>query len=262
MSEEINADERAQAHAEFMKSNTRWTPRLMGIRRSVESIGETLAPDEDWMPTLIVEGTCPKEGPLPPGLPESARGSKTTFVIGILRFSNEAAKQRTAMMMRMTAVALDATAMAFVSAVWMSVANTRAKKLEGESDEDFERRMEQEAVDWQNEHGRPSQDPNRIEKLMIISASTDAEDDGNVTAFASIRRYKDKPPTLYDWAIMNDSVHGFVGRFPDAISDGLKAASIIREMKARGIDASNMPDTSPFENFMDPTYGEQWKEGE
>jgi hypothetical protein len=95
---------------------------------------------------------------------------------------------------------------------------------------------------------------------MIISSSTDAEDDGNVTAFASIRRYKDKPPTLYDWAIMDDSVHGFVGRFPDAISDGLKVASIIREMKSRGIDLSDMPYISPFENFMDPTDGEQWKE--
>jgi hypothetical protein len=261
MSDEISAEERAQAHAEFMKSNTRWTPRLMGIRRSVESIGETLAPDEDWMPTLLVEGTCPTQGPLPPGVPESARGLKTSFVIGILHFANEAAKEATAMMMRMTAVALDATAMAFVSAVWMSMANTKAKKLENESDEDFESRMEEEAVKWQNEHGMPSQDPNRIEKLMIISASTDAEDDGNVTAFASIRRYKDKPPTLYDWAIMDDSVHGFVGRFPDAISDGLRVASIIREMKSRGIDLSDMPD-SPFGNFMDPTDGEQWKEGE
>lgn len=211
-----------------MKSNTRWSKRLMGIRRSVEDIGQGLAPDEDWMPVVLVDGVVPKSGALPPGFKEENRGETATIIVGFASF-NPDDKEMAAWIMRAMAVAFQATAMAFVSTVWMSVASAPVgPSPEGETDAEMNERMMREASDHTEKHGTPSQDPNRIEKLMIISVADGGEDDGFKTAFASIRRFKDKAPSLYDWAIMDDSQGGFLGRFPEAIMEGIKYAAELR----------------------------------
>lgn len=230
-----------EAAGHFMKSNTRWTDRLMGIRRSVEDIGRDLKPNDDWMPVVLVDGVVPKSGPLPPGFDEAARGQLATIIVGFASFDPNN-KEMAAWLMRAMAVAFQATAMAFVSTVWMSVTHAPSEPPEGETEAEMHKRFMREATEHQEKHGTPSQDPNRIEKLMIISVSHGGEDDGCRTAFASIRRFKDKAPSLYDWAIMDDSQGGFMGRFPDAIMEGLKYAAELRAQGAR------------------PEEGEEWKE--
>jgi hypothetical protein len=233
--------EAEDAAGHFMKSNTRWSKRLMGIRRSVEDIGQTLDPDEDWMPVVLVDGVVPKSGPLPPGFKEEARGETATIIVGFASF-NPDDKEMAAWIMRAMAVAFQATAMAFVSTVWMSVTSAPSGPgPEGETDPEMHKRIVREATEHTEKHGMPSQDPNRIEKLMIISVSDGGEDDGFKTAFASIRRFRDKPPSLYDWSIMDDSKGGFIGRFPEAIMEGIKYAA---ELRSR------------------PEEGEEWKESQ
>jgi hypothetical protein len=237
----MDKKEAEDAARHFMKSNTRWSERLMGIRRSVEDIGRGLDPGDDWMPVVIVDGMVPKSGPLPPGFKEESRGQLARIIVGFASFNPED-KEHAAWVMRAMAVAFQATAMAFVSTVWMSMApDTVGPGPEGETDEERDKRFMREATEHQEKHGMPSQDPNRIEKLMIISVADGGEDDGFKTAFASIRRFKDKAPSLYDWAIMDDSKGGFLGRFPEAIMEGIKYAAALRSR---------------------PEEGEEWKGGE
>lgn len=236
----MEKDEAEEAAKHYMKNNTRWSKRLIGIRRSVEDIGRDLKPDDDWMPVVLVDGVVPKSGPLPPGFQEEHRGELATIIVGFASF-NPDDKELAAMLMRVMAVAFEATAMAFVSTVWMSVTSAPCEPWpENETEPEMHERIMREAEEHTEKYGMPSKDPNRIEKLMIISVSDGGEDDGIKTALASIRRFKDKAPSLYDWVIMDDSKGGFIGRFPEAIMDGIKYAAALR---AR------------------PETGEEWKEG-
>ncbi len=221
----MEKSEAEEAAHEMFKTNTRWSENLMQLRKTVEDIGRSLPPQDDWMPVVIVDGSIPKTGSLPPGFKEEQRGEKIRMIVGVGdMISSEESKDHLADRMRTAALAFRATTMTFISCVWMSVISVKTDRIEGESDEELNKRMEKNAKRHQQVHGMPSQDPNRIEKLMMLTISYGGEDNGAKTAFASIKRYKDKPPALYDWVITDNREGGFVGRFPDALYEGMKLA--------------------------------------
>ncbi len=219
-----------EAASEFFKSNTRWSERLMSLRRVVEEIGGMLPPEDDWMPVVIIDGSIPKTGPLPKGFEDKKRGEKGRFIFGIGDFmGSDDGKNILAQLMRAAGMALRAETMTFISCVWASISPGIKIDQGNLSDEEF---AEADAMRYRKEHGTPSQDPNRIEKLMMMSVSYGGEDDGPKTAFASIKRYKDKPPALYDWVINDGEESGFIGRFPEAIYDALKMSQELRAREA------------------------------
>lgn len=217
-----------------------WSEFLMGIRETTESLGKGLGWDEDWMPVVIVDGTFPAD--LPDVEPDLV-GKTGRLIVGFAgdMMRDDESKDYLAAIMGMLAIKTLATGMVFLSTVWMSVLPmTKADDNPDETEEEHRERIQEEA----RLHGPPSKDPNRKERLMILSVQYSGEDDGTKFIFASIKREEGKPPVLYDWKLCDSSSMGMLGRFPDAIYMGLKLAGMMRDAKG---NAENE--------------GEEWKEG-
>jgi hypothetical protein len=185
-----------------------WSPRLLAIRETVEHIGKSLPPDDDWMPVVFVEGTFPADMP-------------DVFLAGI---------------MRGLAIKMKARGMTFLSTVWMSHVKDPAyfkPGPENESEEDMKRRALDEAEAWRKKHGPPSKDPNRIERIMLFSVYYGGIDDGTKMAYADIKRSPGKHPVLQDWHLHDAAEMGFTGRFYDAVYEGIKEATRRREREAK-----------------------------
>jgi hypothetical protein len=237
MAEDNRKNENSKRFEEYLSSMEAgtWSNHLSWIREVLEDQGKTLKWDADWMPVVIIDGFHPKEGEMPPGVSEEFRGKPGMLVVAIPDLmSSEEGKERLAMMMRLAAVAFSAKGMSFVSCVWMStgVAVNTPRVKPDETDEEWKQRMYAEVREHVEKHGQPSQDPNRIEKLMIISIYFGGEDDGQKSVFADIKRQKGKPPELHNWKIVDETLSGFIGRFPDAIYEGLKVAWELRAREA------------------------------
>jgi hypothetical protein len=204
-----------------------WSPRLMSLRETIEDIGKDLPPEDDWMPVVMVEGIFPADMP---GVKPEQIGQPGIIVLGMAGnlMNHDAGKDFVAIMMEGMAEKFRATAMTFISTAWASTPPARKMSkaeeeyYKNESEEETRKRMYAEAKAF----GRPSEDPNRKEIVIVLSVAYGGEDDGTKIATADIVRSKG-PPQLTNWKIIAPGV-GFTGRFPDAIYQGLKKASEIR----------------------------------
>jgi len=205
-----------------------WSPRLIGIRETVEDLGKFLPPGDDWMPTVLVDGIFPAD--MPKVEPEQI-GKNGMLVVGLGgdMMNGDANKDLTATLMMLMAIKLKAKGMTFISTVWVS----QMVKPEGEN-EYLETLSEEERRKYiyaqARAHGRPADDPNRKERLMLLSVYFGGPDDGTKIAFADIKRDQINPPTLHDWTLIDGGGENFFGRFPEAIYAGLKIA---REVEAK-----------------------------
>jgi hypothetical protein len=210
-----------------------WSPRLQWIRATVESIGADLKPDGDWMPVVLIECEPFPGCPLPPGMGPECYGQQSLVIVALGElFDSDEGKDRAAESMKMAAVMLNAHAMTFISVGWMVMVKGSAGP-EGETEQEARDRYEREIREYQKIHGQPKDDPDHIEKLMLISVAYGGEDDGTKQGYADIVRTPDKPPQLANWKLVDDGSGGSQGRFPEAIYEGLKAAWEIRCAKAQ-----------------------------
>jgi hypothetical protein len=219
-----------------MPDSGTWSPRLMSLREMVESIGKDLPWDNDWMPCLLVDGLVPEDLPGGEKPPPEKIGQPSLFIVGLPdAMKDEESKDQTAMIIPLLALKCRAIGMTLVSTVWMSEMKPIKEVInENETDDEMRERIYAAA----RAHVQPSQDPNRKEKLMIHSIYFGTEDDGQKIAFADIKRTppnphlhpKGLPPELYNWHLWDDSDlgSGFMGRFPEAIYEGLKMSWEIR----------------------------------
>lgn len=199
-----------------------WSPHLMWIRTSAEKIGKDLGPNDDWMPTVFVEGTFPAD--FPNVLPEQI-GKEGMIILGLAGgfMDNDTTKDFVAFMMTRLAKKLKATGMTFLCTCWMS---QPPHTKEDDMPEGLTEEQQREFVYARaRAFGPPSKDPNRKERLMMLSVYYGGVDDGTKFIFADIKREKDKPPVLYNWNLIDATGEmEFMGRFSDAIYEGLKLA--------------------------------------
>lgn len=183
-----------------------WSPRLSILRETLESIGEDLPVEDDWMPHVVIECKPPvnKKVPLPPDFNDDLRGKEATIVVAYPDlFQSESGKDLAAHTMATFAIALNARSIMFVSCAWTSI------QTEGQP------------------HIVPSEDPNRKEKMMVLAVAYGGPDDGVKYLMADINR-SGTYPTLENWTIQHQEAE-FSGRFAVAILEGLKIAASIRE---------------------------------
>lgn len=211
-----------------------WSEFLMGIRESTESIGKDLKWDEDWMPMVMVDGIFPADMP---GLEPEKAGQQGRLFLGIGGdiMNNEEQKERLAEIMFGIAIKMRATSMVFLSTVWMSILPMTEDDYErpGETQEEHRARVYEAA----KKHGPPSEDPNRKERLMILSVCYGGGDDGTKFIFADIKREEGHHPVLHDWKLCDQESMDMLGRFPEAIYKGLKLARMIRAAEANEEEA-------------------------
>lgn len=199
-----------------------WSPRLIGLREFAEAIGKTLDWDEDWMPVLFAETDKIPAGT--PGVPPDNIGKPGMIGVGL---AGDCLKE----LIIAVALKLRAKGLTFLMTVWMSAVKDENPEPvpENETKEEARARAYAWAREHRRKHGTPSEDPNRIEKLMLISIYNGGEDDGFKHAFADIKREKGKPPVLHDWMLFDDPDLNAFGRFADAMDMGLKLSQEIRE---------------------------------
>jgi hypothetical protein len=212
-----------------------WSPRLLAIRETVEHIGKSLPPDDDWMPVVFVEGTFPAD--MPDVRPEDV-GKEGIIIVGFTYnvMESDESKDFLAGIMRGLAIKMKAKGMTFLSTVWMSQVKDPAyfqPGPENESEQDMKRRALDEAEAHRKKYGPPSKDPNRIERIMLFSVYYGGIDDGTKLAYADIKRSPGKHPVLQDWHLHDAAEMGFTGRFYDAVYEGIKEATRRREREAK-----------------------------
>jgi hypothetical protein len=220
----------------FGPPNEPWSTRLTAIRETVEDIGKNLDWDDDWMPTVIVDaGKMPADLPNGDKTPEDQVGKPARLVIGLAGdfMKNDETKQWTANMMTMLALKVRATGMVFINVVWMVELKVDKLELPNDMTED---EWEQEAIAAARRVPPPSKHPERKEKLMLISAQYGGEDDGTKLGFADIKRQEGQHPKLENWQLHNGDgpVSKFIGRFPDAIREGLRMVWEVTAAEAQG----------------------------
>jgi hypothetical protein len=201
------------------KPGHNWSEHLLEIRRQVEDIGTHLAWDADWMPVVFVEGIFPADMP---GVRPEAIGKEGTLILGLADgFVSEASKDVTSILMMAIARALKAKGMTFLSCVWMSEMPSNWKGIDVDLLPEEEQRKEAYAA--ARAFGPPSKDPNRKERLMLLSVYYGGPEDGTKIAYADIKREEGKHPQLQNWTLWEEG-GTFFGRFPEAIYAGLKMA--------------------------------------
>lgn len=198
-----------------------WSELHRWLKDCVTDLGKRLGPKDDWMPVVFVDATC-----VPADMPQvdpQIMGKEAMLVIGLPDgMSSEENKDIVAMMMHALAVKTKARGMTFLSTVWVShiPAPIMGEDL---SDETASATAKDEAMAHVKQHGPPSEDPNREEKLMLLSIYYGGENDGTKTILADIVR-SDGPPELKNWKLIDDPRTRWMGRFPDALYAGLKEA--------------------------------------
>jgi hypothetical protein len=192
-----------------------WSGFMRMIKEGAEANMKSVKWDEDLCPIMFIHGRLI---PGMPGLDAEASGKKGLLVVGIGGdfMKNDETKDALCEIMIKAVAVTEATGVALLNTVWMSVFDYTG--------------MEKEDIDLDS-LPRPSQDPNRIEKVMIMSCQMGGEDDGVKTALADIKREEGKPPVLHNWKITTDM--DFEGRFIEAMQFGLTLAQQVREMRAQ-----------------------------
>jgi hypothetical protein len=160
---------------------------LHGFRKSIEKIGETLEPDEDWMPTLIIE-----------------KGRKY-IIIGLVGdcMRDQGAKDMTAAFMIKVISESGCDAACLISTAWQLSLSLK--------DHDI---LKPGPI-------RPSTDPRRVEIVMCCCVGRTGESDGEQMMTGAIERSKGHHPKIRKWETM-DSKAIFKGRFFEAMKEGFK----------------------------------------
>jgi hypothetical protein len=192
----------------------RWSPFLEMIKEGAEDNVKSIAWNDDLMPCLFVEGTIPDNiadyipGASAPLLKKGTGPGKGLLVIGIADMNPET-KPHIANLIFRLCVVTRATSVALLSSVWMS-----------------------KPVDPDGPHVMPSQDPNRVEKVSIMSCQHGGPDDGSVMVLADIKREEGKPQVLSNWRA--SKAMDFGGQFFEPMRVGLMLAAKMREYELKG----------------------------
>jgi hypothetical protein len=163
---------------------------LTGVVGTEEDFSE---PDDDWLPIML--------------LIDDHRGLSVAAIDGQFMADDEAKEMLAQSVIPRLVKEVDAVAVAFVSSTWMS----RGPRLPGAS---VPAVVEPETGEVRPR--RPSEDPNRIEAVVVVACSLK----GEITAVAEIQRTDDAPPTLGEWET-NRSSKRSPGRFTNAIYEAL-----------------------------------------
>jgi hypothetical protein len=167
---------------------------LRRLQRTIEAIGEGLSPEDDWMPTLILEG------------------KKASSIFGFVGDSmgGDLMKDITADQITRCIVEFKPDCACFITTAWSL---------------DFGDEGPSEAMVDLLRRGkiRPSQHPDRIEIVNAYCYGEKGESEGEALMIGRIQRFKDRGPKIKKWTIFEDDASA-EGRFPDAIKEGFKLA--------------------------------------
>jgi hypothetical protein len=168
---------------------------LKRLQRTIEAIGTGLAPKDDWMPALILEG------------------KKAVNIFGFMGdpMSGDRGKDLVAMQITKMISEFKPHTACFITTAWSI----------DFGDEPASESMAELLMTGQI---RPSQHPGRIEIVSAYCYGEEGENEGEVLMIGYIERFSDAHPKIKKWKILDDGGLTAQGRFPEAIQEGFKLA--------------------------------------
>lgn len=167
---------------------------LKRLQKTIEKIGESLPPNDDWMPALILEG------------------KKANSIFGFIGdpMGSSLMKEIVADQITRCIAEFKPDCACFITTAWSI---DFGDKGASEAMVDLIRRGEI----------RPSQHPDRIEIVNAYCYGEQGESEGEALMVGHIQRFKDKHPKIKKWRIIEGNTTA-EGRFPEAIKEGFKLA--------------------------------------
>ena len=181
------------------------TPTPAELKAMIEDIGQTIEPDGDWMPCLHVYT------------------DQGAALIALLMMENDKTKDMCAKIMYNIIRRTNPNAVAFVCTAW-------------QGDPDSHGHMDREEFYEAYRKGwipRPSQDPDRVEIVMVLIVD---KNKNSTMLIGEIERSPDQPPKIKEWKEWADKEPGD-GRFGEAIVNGFRDAdpngslAVLEELK-------------------------------
>lgn len=171
---------------------------VKSFQRSIKAIGENLGPNEDWMPTMILE--------------KRFNGEDHTAIIGLTEefMKDQETKDDCAVLMTETIAKNKPDAVCFISTCWTLIMD----KDHGPTQEEIQKTIK----------AGLSKHPKRVEVVLCICCGERGEAEGESMMMGFIKRSRSHP-VIERWDIqMIGGDNAISGRFIEAIREGFKQA--------------------------------------
>lgn len=169
---------------------------LERLQKTIEMIGLTLPPNDDWMPALILE----------------KRNKVEIFGFAGNSMGGDLIKDIVADQITRLIADFRPDAACFITTAWTLDFGDKP------ASEEMIRKLRSGQI-------RPSQSPNRIEVVNAYCYGERGENEGEAFMMGYIQRFKNSHPKIKKWrTIAGDSELTTEGRFPDAIREGFQQA--------------------------------------
>lgn len=168
---------------------------LKRLQEIIEKIGESLPPNDDWMPALILE----------------SKEQVTIFGFAGNPMGGSRMKDLVAAQITKCIEQLKPDCACFISTAWSI--DFEGKPPPSGAMVELIRKGEI----------RPSQHPDRIEIVNAYCYGEKGENEGEALMIGDIQRFENSHPKIKKWRIIEEGATA-EGRFPEAIQDGFKLA--------------------------------------
>jgi hypothetical protein len=165
---------------------------LNKLQKTIEKIGGTLPPTDDWMPALIVEG------------------KKEVSIFGFIGDSmgDQLAKDTVASKITELIAEFKPYFVCFITTAW-------SVDFEKENLDELDKEL------WTAVAMKVSEHPNRVEIVNAYCYGVQGPNKGESLMIGYIQRFPDKGPRIKKWKVVKEGASA-EGRFPDAIKEGFK----------------------------------------